>query len=232
MPSLQSTEKPLWGHPHSTRVRRAAHIQSTKSTRTSELSRKASFWLFPHQIDTRCLTLCTRLFPSYLHCLDIYTFPPVLYLSRELHLFITLTVKMFTSPLVTVFIMYVWYIWIIHCVVFNSLPFFFQLYFSYLVDSGLCTCGILCERLHLFVCSRRAQEALKTGHFVSVLQVLMQLQRVCNHPDLLAPRQMSSSYLASPLQYNVPSLVLGALQNHSSKVNTLALPNTATDHMT
>uniref|UniRef100_A0A8C5EC60 E1A binding protein p400 n=1 Tax=Gouania willdenowi TaxID=441366 RepID=A0A8C5EC60_GOUWI len=30
----------------------------------------------------------------------------------------------------------------------------------------------------------RAQEALKTGHFVSVLQVLMQLQRVCNHPEL------------------------------------------------
>lgn len=64
----------------------------------------------------------------------------------------------------------------------------------------------------------RAQEALKTGHFVSVLQVLMQLQRVCNHPDLVSPRETSSSYFSSSLQYNVPSLVLGALQNEPSKV--------------
>lgn len=69
----------------------------------------------------------------------------------------------------------------------------------------------------------RAQEALKTGHFVSVLQVLMQLQRVCNHPELVAPRQTSSSFFCSSVQYNVPSLVLGALQNHSRKVNSLAL---------
>lgn len=69
-------------------------------------------------------------------------------------------------------------------------------------------------------CSPRAQEALKTGHFVSVLQVLMQLQRVCNHPELVAPRETSSSYFFSSLQYNVPSLVLGALRNDSSKVYT------------
>uniref|UniRef100_A0A674CJY3 E1A binding protein p400 n=1 Tax=Salmo trutta TaxID=8032 RepID=A0A674CJY3_SALTR len=57
-----------------------------------------------------------------------------------------------------------------------------------------------------------AQEALKTGHFVSVLQVLMQLQRICNHPDLVNNRETSSSYVCSSLQYNTPSLVLGALQ--------------------
>uniref|UniRef100_A0A8C7CEI8 E1A binding protein p400 n=1 Tax=Oncorhynchus kisutch TaxID=8019 RepID=A0A8C7CEI8_ONCKI len=58
----------------------------------------------------------------------------------------------------------------------------------------------------------QAQEALKTGHFVSVLQVLMQLQRICNHPDLVNIRETSSSYVCSSLQYNTPSLVLGALQ--------------------
>lgn len=73
------------------------------------------------------------------------------------------------------------------------------------------------------LCPSRAQEALKTGHFVSVLQVLMQLQRVCNHPELVAPRENSSSYFCSSLQYNVPSLVLGALQNDSSKVCACAL---------
>nr|XP_020446076.1 LOW QUALITY PROTEIN: E1A-binding protein p400 [Monopterus albus] len=68
-----------------------------------------------------------------------------------------------------------------------------------------------------------AQEALKTGHFVSVLQVLMQLQRVCNHPELVAPRETSSSYSCSSLQYNVPSLVLGALQNDSSKIASMSI---------
>ncbi|XP_063752794.1 E1A-binding protein p400 isoform X2 [Eleginops maclovinus] len=68
-----------------------------------------------------------------------------------------------------------------------------------------------------------AQEALKTGHFVSVLQVLMQLQRVCNHPELVAPRETSSSYFCSSLQYNAPSLVLEALKNDSSKIASMSI---------
>ncbi|XP_029998471.1 E1A-binding protein p400 isoform X2 [Sphaeramia orbicularis] len=67
------------------------------------------------------------------------------------------------------------------------------------------------------------QEALKTGHFVSVLQVLMQLQRVCNHPDLVVPRETNSSYFCSSLQYNVPSLVLGALQNDPSEIANMSI---------
>lgn len=63
-----------------------------------------------------------------------------------------------------------------------------------------------------------AQEALKTGHFVSVLQVLMQLQRVCNHPELVAPRENLSSFFCPSLQYSVPSLVLTALQEEKEKV--------------
>ncbi|KAM3611754.1 uncharacterized protein V6R79_023586 [Siganus canaliculatus] len=68
-----------------------------------------------------------------------------------------------------------------------------------------------------------AQEALKTGHFVSVLQVLMQLQRVCNHPALVAPRENSSSFLCSSLQYDAPSLVLGALQRDSSEIANMSI---------
>ncbi|MGH0140743.1 UNVERIFIED_CONTAM: hypothetical protein FKN15_072254 [Acipenser sinensis] len=58
----------------------------------------------------------------------------------------------------------------------------------------------------------RAQEALKTGHFVGVLHVLMQLQRICNHPDLVHPRTTRSAYVSAALQYTTPSFVLGALQ--------------------
>uniref|UniRef100_A0A674IF72 E1A binding protein p400 n=1 Tax=Terrapene triunguis TaxID=2587831 RepID=A0A674IF72_9SAUR len=55
------------------------------------------------------------------------------------------------------------------------------------------------------------QEALKSGHFVSVLYVLMQLQRICNHPDLINPRLSSSSYVSEALEYGTASLVLKAL---------------------
>ncbi|CAM4568323.1 unnamed protein product [Lepidochelys kempii] len=56
------------------------------------------------------------------------------------------------------------------------------------------------------------QEALKSGHFVSVLYVLMQLQRICNHPDLINPRLSSSSYVSEALEYGTASLVLKALE--------------------
>ena len=72
----------------------------------------------------------------------------------------------------------------------------------------------------------RAQEALKTGHFVSVLQVLMQLQRVCNHPALVAPREASSSYVCPSLEYSTPSLVLGALHKDPWEVGSMASKHT------
>uniref|UniRef100_A0A674IGL1 E1A binding protein p400 n=1 Tax=Terrapene triunguis TaxID=2587831 RepID=A0A674IGL1_9SAUR len=63
------------------------------------------------------------------------------------------------------------------------------------------------------------QEALKSGHFVSVLYVLMQLQRICNHPDLINPRLSSSSYVSEALEYGTASLVLKALDRDLWEVN-------------
>lgn len=77
---------------------------------------------------------------------------------------------------------------------------------------------VFCVCNHVFCVVLRSQEALKTGHFVSVLQVLMHLQRVCDHPDLVAPRENDSAYFCSSLPFNVPSLVLGALQDDADKV--------------
>ncbi|XP_073723797.1 E1A-binding protein p400 isoform X6 [Misgurnus anguillicaudatus] len=68
-----------------------------------------------------------------------------------------------------------------------------------------------------------AQEALKTGHFVRVLEVLMQLQRICNHPDLIQTRNTHSSYICQPLQYNTPSLLLTALQQDQWKTVDMSL---------
>ncbi|KAM9330869.1 E1A-binding protein p400-like [Gastrophryne carolinensis] len=56
------------------------------------------------------------------------------------------------------------------------------------------------------------QDSLKGGHFVSVLHVLTQLQRICNHPDLVDPRPGHSSYACEPLQYETASLILQALE--------------------
>ncbi|KAH0625360.1 hypothetical protein JD844_014817 [Phrynosoma platyrhinos] len=67
------------------------------------------------------------------------------------------------------------------------------------------------------------QDALKSGHFVSVLHVLMQLQKICNHPDLISPRFSSSSYVAESLQYITLSLVLKALEHNFWKVTDLSL---------
>ncbi|XP_018099649.1 E1A-binding protein p400 isoform X2 [Xenopus laevis] len=55
------------------------------------------------------------------------------------------------------------------------------------------------------------QDALKGGHFVSVLHVLMQLQRICNHPELVDPRPKHSSYASEAIKYKTASLILRAL---------------------
>ncbi|XP_052418774.1 E1A-binding protein p400 isoform X2 [Carassius gibelio] len=68
-----------------------------------------------------------------------------------------------------------------------------------------------------------AQEALKSGHFVRVLEVLMQLQKICNHPDLIQPRDTYNSYICQPLQYNTPSLLLTALQQDQWKTVDMSL---------
>uniref|UniRef100_A0A8C5QJ24 E1A binding protein p400 n=1 Tax=Leptobrachium leishanense TaxID=445787 RepID=A0A8C5QJ24_9ANUR len=57
-----------------------------------------------------------------------------------------------------------------------------------------------------------AQDALKGGHFLSVLHVLMQLQKICNHPELVDPRPEHSSYVPETLQYKTASLALKALE--------------------
>ncbi|XP_056389117.1 E1A-binding protein p400 isoform X2 [Hyla sarda] len=67
------------------------------------------------------------------------------------------------------------------------------------------------------------QDSLKGGHFVSVLHVLMQLQRICNHPDLVDPRSGHSSFAFDPLKYETSSLVLQALEHHPWKNPDLSL---------
>uniref|UniRef100_A0A8C5QJ60 E1A binding protein p400 n=1 Tax=Leptobrachium leishanense TaxID=445787 RepID=A0A8C5QJ60_9ANUR len=70
------------------------------------------------------------------------------------------------------------------------------------------------------------QEALKGGHFVSVLHVLVQLQKICNHPELVDPRSEHFSYVSETLQYKTASLVLKALEYDPWKVNVMEICTT------
>ncbi|XP_075073344.1 E1A-binding protein p400-like isoform X2 [Mixophyes fleayi] len=69
------------------------------------------------------------------------------------------------------------------------------------------------------------QDSLKGGHFVSVLHVLTQLQRICNHPDLVDPRSGYCSYACDMLHYETASLILRAMEYDPWKNTDLFLFN-------
>ncbi|XP_053328053.1 helicase SRCAP [Spea bombifrons] len=65
-----------------------------------------------------------------------------------------------------------------------------------------------------FMAQAATRETLASGHFMSVINILMQLRKVCNHPNLFDPRPIHSPFITSTICYSVPSLVLRALQRH------------------
>ncbi|RVE42282.1 hypothetical protein evm_013069 [Chilo suppressalis] len=61
-----------------------------------------------------------------------------------------------------------------------------------------------------FMARAKTKESLASGNLLSVINVLMQLRKVCNHPDLFEPRPVSSPLQLAALRLAVPALVLGA----------------------
>ncbi len=51
------------------------------------------------------------------------------------------------------------------------------------------------------------RDTLAEGRYMSVINILMQLRKVCNHPDLFDPRPILSPFVAEPIEYKVPSVV-------------------------
>ncbi|XP_048751446.2 helicase domino-like isoform X4 [Ostrea edulis] len=62
-----------------------------------------------------------------------------------------------------------------------------------------------------FMSQAKTKETLATGHFMSVINILMQLRKVCNHPSLFDPRPIVSPFKTDGINYLVPSLVLNCL---------------------
>lgn len=53
---------------------------------------------------------------------------------------------------------------------------------------------------------------------MSVINILMQLRKVCNHPNLFDPRPIQSPFITQPIVFQTASLVQDALEIPPLKV--------------
>lgn len=56
-----------------------------------------------------------------------------------------------------------------------------------------------------FMSRTKTRETLASGNFLSVINVLMQLRKVCNHPNLFEERPTVSPFMMEPLNITAPS---------------------------
>ncbi|XP_063967591.1 helicase SRCAP-like [Lytechinus pictus] len=68
-----------------------------------------------------------------------------------------------------------------------------------------------------FMAQTKTKETLSTGHFMSVINVLMQLRKVCNHPDLFEERPIVSPFTMIGILYYTASLVHRAMEYNPLK---------------
>jgi hypothetical protein len=62
-----------------------------------------------------------------------------------------------------------------------------------------------------FMASANTRRTLAGGNFFGVVNVLMQLRKVCNHPDLVAPRPILSPFDCAPLSVRTAACVVGVV---------------------
>uniref|UniRef100_A0A8D8UG36 Helicase domino n=1 Tax=Cacopsylla melanoneura TaxID=428564 RepID=A0A8D8UG36_9HEMI len=62
-----------------------------------------------------------------------------------------------------------------------------------------------------FMSRTKTKETLASGTMLSVINILMQLRKVCNHPNLFEERATLSPFHTNQLQLDIPSLVYNAL---------------------
>ncbi|XP_047464547.1 uncharacterized protein LOC125022184 [Mugil cephalus] len=62
-----------------------------------------------------------------------------------------------------------------------------------------------------FMAQASTRETLASGHFMSVINILMQLRKVCNHPNLFDPRPIQSPFITNPIVFYTSSLVQDVL---------------------
>ncbi|XP_022598020.1 helicase SRCAP [Seriola dumerili] len=76
-----------------------------------------------------------------------------------------------------------------------------------------------------FMAQASTRETLASGHFMSVINILMQLRKVCNHPNLFDPRPIQSPFITQRIVFHTASLVQEALDVSPLKRCDLSLFN-------
>lgn len=71
-----------------------------------------------------------------------------------------------------------------------------------------------------YIGRRNTREQLASGSFLSMMGVLMQLRKVCNHPDLFETRPITTPFICEKLESVYPCCVLrmgirGKIHSHS-----------------
>ncbi|VIO92229.1 SNF2 family N-terminal domain containing protein [Brugia malayi] len=63
-----------------------------------------------------------------------------------------------------------------------------------------------------FMSRRSTRENLRSGSVMSVLNIVMQLRKCCNHPNLFEPRPILSPFVMQPLTITLPGILLNICQ--------------------
>jgi E1A-binding protein p400 len=72
-----------------------------------------------------------------------------------------------------------------------------------------------------FMSLSSTKKKLAEGHYMSVINILMQLRKVCNHPDLFEPRPIVSSFVTESIHFHVPSCVYNLTNDLDDKTQNL-----------
>lgn len=68
-----------------------------------------------------------------------------------------------------------------------------------------------------YMSKKDTRKTLASGNFMSVINVLMQLRKVCNHPNLFEPRPTVSPFMMRSIVYNIPGIVTTPLDYNPNK---------------
>ena len=79
-----------------------------------------------------------------------------------------------------------------------------------------------------FMSRTKTKETLASGNFLSVINILMQLRKVCNHPNLFEERPTVSPFMMEPIVYTAPSCCFNITSYDPFQVRTLLLPPSIT----
>ena len=70
-----------------------------------------------------------------------------------------------------------------------------------------------------YIGRRKTKELLSSGSFLSMMGVLMQLRKVCNHPDLFETRPITTPFICEALSFELPRLLssstVSSLRSHA-----------------